>query len=251
MNKDMRNDVVERIQESMEELFEESKNAKDIVYMDGSGIEDYEKPGTYNIHLTQLMIRDMRQLRLFSMSKEPKLSDEIKKWADTLEADDIIIRRMVDDRKDRRSISDFPYEENLEVIKDIAKFGSENQFGESPFCQTKEKIKMWAIRFLKINMIAYYIMAQENIETVLLKAGMRGYDEDGNRVYGISEEDEKTVETIIDIEKILLKVFIRMPAESEQVKSVVARIELIEAFARAIAEEDKEILDRMAKAAEI
>ena len=248
--KKMKNDVLTNVHSAVSGLFDESKNAKDLIYESSSGISETERPGEYNKRLTRLMISDMRQLRLFTMGSDKEFSNSIERWANILKKNDIRIRRMFDDRKVDRPVEDFPYEDAMTVINEMSEAAKADKFKGLPFKDIEEKTKKWVTRLLKLDICAYYCKAHETLAEVLRIADTRAYDDNGELVYGLSEDDTKSIKIIAAMEQLLLKALIRIPAESDEVKPAMARIELIEALMKAIAEEDEELIDRLAKCAE-
>ncbi len=248
--KDAKNEVLKRIKNSVSDLFEESRKAEDITYA-SDGISDYEKPGTYNTHLTQLMVRDIRQLWLFSMSADPVFADAVKNWADLLENKDLQIRRMFDDRKDRRRLSEFPFDDSASVIREMESMSKEERFACNVMTKAyEEKAKKWAARLVRLDMLAYYLQTHDALDRIIRDADMRGYDEDGNLVFGIPEKDGECVHVMAAMVQILLKAFIRIPAGSKEIKQTMARIESMLVLMEAVAKGDGKTLDYLAKCAE-
>ncbi len=245
--KSIKKSVLESAHSGISSLFEESKNATAIAYTDNSGITDTEEPGTYNSHLTQLMVRDMMQLRLFTMESDKEFSDQLHDWATTLNDFDVTLRRMADDKKDRRPVIDFTYEESPRVIKKMTEAAKAERFKGTIMRNCEEKARSWASRFMKLDICAYCIKAKETIANALMKADMRAYDDDGEQVYGVSEKDAEAVKIIIAMEQILLKALMRIPGESEEVKAATGRIEIVEALIKAILDEDEETIDKLAE----
>ena len=247
--KEVKSSVLTSIKSAVGALFKESEEATPLVYQ-GMDCETTEEPGTYNKHMTWQMVRDMMQLSMFLMKDDPKASEAVRHLAKAVEEKDLAIRRMFDDRKDHRPIIEYPYgnsEKNIREMMEVAKSGI---LETGAYEKYREKAKAWVTRLLKLDILGYCLTAYEAIDKALSEADMRVYDDDGNIVHGISEEDAECVKIIIAMEQILLKALMRISGDSDEVQPTLGRIEIIDALIKAIVHEDEEMLDRMAKAVE-
>ncbi len=79
---------------------------------------------------------------------------------------------------------------------------------------------------------------------------MRAFDEDGELVFGISEEDEKIIHIISKIEQLFLDALVRLPVNTEELSECMRKIVNIEDFIRAIVAGDEKTLTYLANCAE-
>ena len=245
MNKGMREKVTKEIENSLDSLFKKAGLAVSIQYTGNHGVTETEDPGTYNHHLTELMIYDARNMSLFGSGKNKELSEVFGKTASMLGEYDLAVRRRLDDWKDNRPLTEFPFDDDLaELISHMSKLTKEGRLEPLQCKDIREKSKAWIERLLKLSIYAWYIEKRKKTGDVLATVDMRGFDEDGNLVWGISEKDADAAKTIASIMKLMLKSIIRLPAGSEEIKDAMGRAELMEAYMTAIAEADEDFLER-------
>ena len=240
MNEQMRsvkNDVLTSIKNEVDPLFKESEKAEPITYKNGAGTEAIENPGAYSPYMTQLIIRDIMHVSMLMIAKDEKASDTLQEIAMALEEKDLALRRMFDDRKDKRPVIEYPYGDTASFIEKFTELSKNNIWDECPVAIDKEKHKAWVTRFLKLDVMAYYLQAQEAIDKALEIADNQIYDDEGNQVYGLDPKDAESVKIIAAMEQIMLKALIRLPAESETIHKTMDRIELMSILLKAIAEQ--------------
>ena len=249
--KRVKNDVLTSIKNAVTPLFEECKDAPDFTYTNSAGVSDTEKPGTYNKRITGLMLYDITQASLLLTGQDEDAAELLEELGENLEERDILIRRMFDDRKDKRPVIKYPYGDTGELIKRLTDMSKTGIYENTAFGNLPKAIKACVTRLLKCDIWAFMIEAEERINEAVSKAEMRAYDDEGHIVYGISEKDEETVKIIVSMEKSLLKALSRIPAYSDNVQPTLKRIELIETLIHAIVTEDEEMIERLEKAAKV
>jgi len=253
MNKKMKKvkkNVLTSIKNAVTSLFEECKDAPDFTYTNRAGISDTEKSGTYNKHVTGLILHDVMQSSLLLRSQDDKAAELLRELGENLEERDVLIRRMFDDQKDKRPVTKYSYEGSGELIQRLTEMSKTGVYENTTFGDISAPIKACVTRLLKCDIWAFMIEAEERIDKAVSKAEMRAYDDEGHIVYGISEKDEEAVKIIVSMERLLLKALSRIPAYSDNVQPTLGRIELMETLIHAIVTEDEEMIDRLAKAAE-
>ena len=227
MNKGMREKVTKEIENSLDSLFKKAGLAVSIQYTGNHGVTETEDPGTYNHHLTELMIYDAKNMSLFGSGKDKELSEVFGKTASMLGEYDLAVRRRLDDWKDGRPLTEFPFDDDLaELISHMSKLTKEGRLEPLQCKDIREKSKAWIERLLKLSIYAWYIEKRKKTGDVLATV------------------DADAAKAIASIMKLMLKSIIRLPAGSEEIKDAMGKVELMEAYMTAIAEADEDFLER-------
>ena len=238
MNKqqrEMKNKILAAAKIQTDAIFDVSKKAELFTYTTSCNEEIVEEPGKYNSVITKDMAYDM--FRLYTVlytEKEYEWAEKLLEWKKTLDIKDITVRRMIDDRKDERELSEYVFKDTDKTLSEMNIFEHSNVFKGAWMNSYKDKIKDWKRRFLKLDIMAFCIKSCDNIDGLIKLASMRAVDDNGNLTWGISEEDENVIRIMCAMEQILLSALIRLPEESNGASKCMEQIGNIEGFITAL-----------------
>ena len=253
MNKEARenkNKVMREVKDATKAIFEASEKAEPFSYTNDFGRTIEEKPGRYLSSLTRSMIGDMAAFAIHLRSVNTGLSERIMEVRKEMDEKDITIRRMFDDRKGDRPLTRYSFN-NLEKLVRILRDIKESEIFEDAFSKRyKEKIPLWTERILKQDIWAYSLECLDSFDKSRKLADFRGYDEDGNQMFGISIADANSVHLIIAMQEALVKALVRLPAMSDELQDCMTKIELIDILVQAILDQDENKIAFLSKCAE-
>lgn len=253
MNKNARenkNKVMRDARGSAKVILETSARAKMFSYTNDFGRVIEEEPGKYVSSLTKAMLGDMMTFAIHLRSIDTELADRLMEVRKAMDERDITLRRMFDDRKGQRPITEYSFAHSEKLIKKLLSVKESGVF-DKPFCKRyKDKMFLWSERILQQDVWAYSLECLESFEDSRNLADFRGYDDDGNQLFGISEKDAASVHLIISMQEILVRALVRLPVMSDELQDCMAKLELIDVLVQAILNQDEEKIAFLAKCAE-
>ena len=235
---------------STKEIFDLANKAISYVYRDGNGDYITEKDGTYCSYITRDMIKQMKTLSVLLLGKYPELSKEMSEISDVLKKKDLTISRMLDDIKAERELSLYEFGDTGKAVNKLKSIYEGDLFDEAPFDFYKPRLKEWVRRFIMLDVRAYYISSKDYLKSSLKLASMRAFDDDGNLVFGISEDDEESVKIMAKMENLLLKALIRLPVYTDELSACMEKINYMEWVIEAVTSGKGELLAYLAKCME-
>ncbi len=239
-----------RFTESTGKIFDLAGKAVPYVYKDGNGDYVTEKIGTYCAFITRDMIREMGSLSLLLASPYPEFSKKVKEAADIMNKKDLTICRMLDDMKAERELSLYEFSDTEGAVLALEELYRNKAFDKAPFDFFKPKMKEWCKRFLMLDVRAYYIKSKDYLKSALKLASMRAFDDDGNLVFGISEQEEKTVQIMAKMEKMLLNALIKLPVHADELSECMKKVEVLECLIESIISNKDEAIAYLLKCME-
>ena len=196
------------------------------------------------------MIKQMKTLSILLMSSHPELSKDMRVISDVMNKKDLTICRMLDDMKAERELSVYEYDDTDKAVNKLKEAYESNVFDTAPFGFYKPRLKEWVGRFVMLDIKAYYISSRDYLKSSLKHASMRAFDDDGNLVFGISEEDEECVRNMAKMEALLLKALIRLPVYTDELSDCMEKINQMEWIIEAVTSGKSELLTYLAKCVE-
>ena len=253
MKKDARenkNKVMREVKSGVEAIFEASARVKMFSYTNDFGRMFEEEPGKYVSSLTRAMLGDMMTFGIHLRSIDTDLSDSLMEARNAMDDKDITIRRMFDDRKGKRPLSRYSFERSESLVKKLLKIKESGIFEDQFSKRYEDKLPLWVERILKMDMWAYSLECLDSYEKNRNLADFRGFDDDGNQIFGISKKDANSVHLITSMQELLVKALVRLPAMSDEVQDCMAKLELIDVLVQAILDQNEERIAFLAKCAE-
>ena len=221
-------DVIRKAKENIKNIFDAAEKAAPIEYSSRSSGTSYKEClGAYNSQMAQAIAHDMTSVALFMYSKDSELADRIKDAAEIIRKKDIQIRRMFDDMNDSRPVSDYIYDQTEKLVDTLISI-RESDVSKDPLISLYTKnIPIWIEKAAKMDIWAYYINAHYQLSESIRNADYRWFDESGNQIHGISEKEANLVKLIAKLQKILLRLLIRIPFMSPQSQNCMDEIEVL------------------------
>lgn len=236
---------------SLEPIFKAVENAEQVIYTDHLGREIKECPGAYSVEMSIAMKHDIKTCSLMLYKDDPDVSNLLSKVGNEIEERDLLIRRMFDDRKDHRSVTDFPFASTESIINDFKAIKSNETFKNKRYYkQYKEKLTAWVKRFLQMDIWAFSLKSYDAIEKAKEQAEFRVFNEEGDIECGIPEKDEECVKTLLDMEKILIKALVKIPAHWDESQMCLKKLEVLDILIQAILTGNDKKLSYLIKCAE-
>lgn len=249
--KEMKKKVLKGMEKKIGAIFEAARKAKTLSYKGYTSQEEIiQKPGDYSKAMTNAMIRDMMQLSLFMYSKDEGIAKIVKSVSDDVRDMDLALRRMFDDRKDGRPLTEYPHHKTPDIIDRLIDIKKSEAMKAGMVSHYRKLMDLWVEQISVMTKFAYCIECREKVSEYIKKAEMRGFDEEGNQVYGISEKDAETVKIMASMGKSLLGACVRIPLCNKANNDCMNMIEILNIFMRAIVDEDEETLEKLTNVSE-
>ena len=121
MTKEERNNILAKVKEDTASIFKLAAETKGFTYADPTG-DVTEVPGKYCSYLTRCMVREIFTLYTMLYATDKEQAEKVKAWHKAMETKDLTIRRMLDDRKDHRTLSEYEFKGTDDIIKEIKDF---------------------------------------------------------------------------------------------------------------------------------
>ena len=242
-----KNLILENVKKATDSIFKASTMAGATEYTAGTGDVCKEDPGTYCGLLSREIARDMMNAALASSTKDKDVSDGLKDTWQAMFDKDIAIRRMIDDLKDNRPLSEYPYGSSENMVRALLKFKTSNLMEDKYLLTFKPKLDIWVERIGKMDIWAYYLETKQRLNRLKSDASMTAYDDDGNRVYGMPKDNAYSVKILTAMAEILLQALIRLPFRGKESGECMDRVETLCILAELIAKEDEDAIKEMAQ----
>ena len=233
-----------------ERIFKLAHTAVPFVYQNSNGDYLTENVGAYKPLISVEMVKDMRTVSILLLGLYPELSAKIRDAADVMEKNNLTICKMLNDVKQENELSLYEHGNSESAINNLIDIHDDRAFDETPFNYFKPMLKEWSKRLLVMDVRAYYIEREETLECAIKAASMREFDKNGKLIFGISEDDEKEVKIIGQIERLFLRALIRLPWHSEELSECMKIIDRIEWFVDALVSGDEKKIAYITKCAE-
>ncbi len=247
-NQTMRKEV--KLDKDTKRIFELAQGAHPYVHKDINGDYVTENVGSYCAFISRDMVREMSTLSLLLMSKYPELGKNMKEASEVLRSKDLTICRMLDDIKAERELSDYRFDDTESVVIMLKSAKENDAFLEKPFDFYIPKFREWVDRFIKLDVMAYYLNCKDHLSSALNIASMRAFDDDGNQVFGISSKEEESVKQMVQIETLMLHALIRLPVHSNELSICMEKIERMEWLIEAVSMGKHELLEHLLRYAD-
>ena len=251
VTKETGKEIIAKLQKVIGAIFDASADAKTLKYKSGTSTEYKEEPGEYNGCMTRAMAHDMMSLALFISNSDEPAYEKLKAAAEAVREKDIQLRRIFDDMKDKRPLSEYPIETTEEILSTF-KYVRDLKTINNPLVSLYTKnIPVWIEKILKTDVWAYCLEHHHKLDEAIYKADYRCFNENGDQVHGVNEKDAECIRLLVSMKRLLLKALIKIPFNNEQSQICMDKIEILQTFIDAIANEDKEMLEQLGSCAEL
>ena len=234
-----KNLILEKVRETTDSIFEASKTAVPVRYTAGIGDIRTEEPGTYSKLVSGEMSRDIMNVALFLYSKDSVMVDRLKNVRHMFDEKDIALRRMADDLKDERPLTEYPYKTSEQMIQVLAELKNSDAMDDKYLSLFKTKIDEWVERIGKMDIWAYCFETKQRLRRLESDAYMLAYNDKGEQVYGMPEENADCVKILIPMTLILLQALVRIPFSNENSALCMEKIEILVSLIDRIASEEQ------------
>lgn len=239
--------IEKNFKENTNRIFKLAEKATPYIYKGLDGENVTESVGSYCPHITRTMSYEMSTLSLLLMGEYPEWGEKISHVSVILSDKDLAICRMLDDQKAERGLTSYSFDDTEKEVKALEALYDSGLMDKKPFTTYKTRFREWCRRFVKLDVMAYYLKSYDSIKGSLHLASMRAFDMDGNQVYGISEKDESCVRIMSKMEKLFLHALIRLPECSDEMSECMEKIERIEWLSYYIASGKSDKLEYLLK----
>ncbi len=240
--------ILKGVEDFIGKLKAETKKAVSFEYTSRRGIIYSQEPGTYNDPMVRAMASDIFYTAAISGLSE---ADKLKMlgWGKTLSDLNYTVMRMYDDERGSRPLIPFDYTVAKSMLKELIDFSSRFK-GDEKMKPLLDMAKKWAEKLANINTWALCIEQIRDIKECKRDSECRAYDNDGNQIEGLSDEDESAVKAICSIRYILVRVLTKLPATSDIVEEVISRLEAFDIYNHAVLEGKTDQLEYLLKCQE-
>ncbi len=220
--------------ERIEEISKKVKEKKSFKYIDRFGNHYTQDPGCFNPDIPVFMASDMLCASACFI-KDEEMRSMAFKWPERMRDLGYTISRMFDDLKAHRPVIDYDFDGAQNLLMEIKDWlvSIEDKKKDKRVVKMGE---MWLKMIAYMDMWAFCLKQREDNISVKNKVKMRVFDDDGNMIEGVSEEDEKMINILNEMRRVLCGLFIKTDTTDEDNRWLLDRIQSIEVLIKAIFE---------------
>lgn len=216
-------------------VIETANKATAFEYIDTRGETYTENASDYSSAMTKTMVGDIKTLALLIGSKDLETSKSLFKVCTMIKDKDINLRRIFDDAKDKRPISDYDYESTECILERLTEVKDAQVMNEESFTRFKDRIKSWVMQVTRADTHAFCITNYAFANEVLSDIEFGLYE----------DKDAKFMTALLTLNKIFLKSIVKLSLTDDLASDCMERVEISNAIVNAVRNEDTEVLDRL------
>lgn len=204
-------------------LFKAAGEAPMKEYKSLSGNEYSECPGAYNDYMVRSMCHDMTQAWI--ALKNTPFEKRIQGWMPKMTTFNTEVMRMMDDLNGDRPVKAQNLKKWNKLRAEIQDITRAPEVAECYITDLAERMKLWDERLAYQLSWIYYL--RENYHMNYFEKQL-GWTEDGKDVSpmtGLTPDEEGQVKNIIEIRRIMLDTFLRIPVSAPEHKECLTKLE--------------------------
>lgn len=244
-----------KIREIFDRIGEIKKSVPEFptTYTDLGGRTYNECPGAYNDYMVRAMASDMLHYWvMFKVKSSKENSENSPKNCSAIlwEASKLMesampkmktlnyeLLRMMDDLKGDRPVKPWQFkkvESFIRLLTDATEKVNDSGMDDDAKEKFHDRCKSWVVRLCYMNIWAFYLRQNYEMNYILMEAQMQEADSDGNLICGLAENEIEFVKLLISLRRTLLHLVLQVPVMSEDSDYIMDKLEVLEIMTEAI-----------------
>lgn len=211
------------------------------VYTDRQCVCHSESSGAYSTDMTRAMCSDMFCFTSLFLAKYPELAKLTVGLSSDFAGFDCWLMRMYDDEKAGRPLVRW---KEKKACKFLHKLTCVVNAADALYKGNQDKdlkqfigsCQVWAKRLVYMWDHAFCLHELDDIEKCLFDSQVEMFDNDGNQVDGLSEEDWKLIDALCSMRRYFTRLLVKVPAGSDDHKYLMDKLELFRTMCKNIME---------------
>lgn len=204
-------------------LFEAAGKAPVKEYKSLSGHEYAECPGAYNDYMVRSMCGDMTQAWI--ALKNTPFEKRIQSWMPKMTAFNTEVMRMMDDLNGDRPVKAQNLKKWNKLRAEIQDIMRAPEVADCYISDLAERMKVWDERLAYQLAWIYYLRENHHMNYFEKQLGWTEDGSDKSPMTGLTPDEEGQVKNIIEIRRIILDTYLRIPVNTPEHRECLSKLE--------------------------
>ena len=234
-----------KIKEIFDRIGEIKKSVPEFptTYTDLGGRTYNECPGAYNDYMVRAMASDMLHYWVMFKVKSPEASKLMESAMPKMKTLNYELLRMMDDLKGDRPVKPWQFkkvESFIRLLTDVTEKVNDSDMDDDAKEKFHDRCKSWVVRLCYMNIWAFYLRQNYEMNYILMEAQMQEADMDGNLISGLANDEIEFVKLLISLRRTLLHLVLQVPVMSEDSNYIMDKLEMLEIMTEAVMKNKEE-----------